>query len=216
MKKLLVAALFVAGVGVGLNAENLSDEQVKLLRVNCMKNGDKNSCQRLIDSKILPSVKQCNKKTCNNTGFIYEMIRDYQQAFEFYKKACDLSDNLGCAGLADFYYQGLGVTQNFFEALKFNKKACDLNSETACYNLGVAYYEGKGTMQDIANAKKYFEKACNTNHAMACNNLGFLYDNGQGVRQNRTTAKEYYGKACDLGSQVGCDNYRILNKMGVK
>ena len=195
--------------------KNLSNKQVNQLFIDCVNNKNKNSCQRLTDSK-LPSVEQCDKETCSDIGRVYDIAQNYQQALKYYKKACELNDGFGCGGLATLYLQGQGVEQDFAEAFKFNKKACDLNSMGACYNIGVHYTEGQGVMQDFVNAKKYHEKACNKNFAWACNNLGALYIDGRGVKQNKSTAKKYYGKACDLGNQKGCDNYRKLNEQGVK
>ena len=215
MKKILVATLFVAGVGVGLNAENLSDERFYQLIKDCW-NENMNSCQRLIDSNSLESVEQCNKETCGVVGYVYGKAENYQQAIKYYKKACELNDEIGCSQLAISYDRGQGVKQNFAEAFKFYKKACDLNKTLACFAVGIMYDEGKGVKQDFVNARKYYEKACEANYARACSNLTALYFTGQGVKQNLSIAKKYAGKACDLGEQMGCDKYRILNEQGVK
>ena len=216
MKKLLVAALFVAGVGVGLSAENLSQEQFVQFFGDCLDNQNIISCQRLANSGALASVEQCVKESCSNIGLVYSITQNYQQSFKYYKKACELNDEIGCFNLAASYAQGQGVKQNFAEAFKFAKKACDLNYMGACYNVGVYYVEGEVVKQDFVNARKYYEKACNANVAEACNNLGNLYYEGKGVKQNKSTAKKYFGKACDLGHQMGCDNYKILNEQGIQ
>ena len=217
MKKLLLCALFVFGVlnVTNLNAENLSDEQFDKFFNDCLTNKNKISCQKVIDDDLL-MVEQCDKSTCDNTGRIYEIAENYQQALKYFQKACELNDEIGCFNLASLYYKGQGVKQNFAETFKFNKKACDLNFMGACYNVGLSYEQGKGVRQDFASARKYYENACNANFAYACNNLGYLYGNGKGVKQNKSTAKKYYGKACDLGDQIGCDNYRMLNEQDVK
>ena len=218
MKKLLLVAILGFGVFdvADLNAENLSDEQLNQMFVDCVKNENKNACKRLVNSDSLASVEQCNEKICYNIGVVYERIENYQQAFKHYKKACELNNKFSCHNLSNLYDQGLGVKQDFAKTFKLAKKACDLNLMVACYNVGVLYVKGKSVRQDFVNAKKYFEKACNANEAMACNNLGVLYANGQGVKQNKSTAKKYYGKACDLGFQLGCNNYIILNEQGVR
>ena len=197
-------------------AENLSDEQLNQMFVDCVKNENKNACQRLIDSDSLLSVEQCNEKKCNNIGVVYRRTENYQQALKYYKKACELNNEFGCANLANLYYQGQGVKQDFAKAFKLYKKACDLNYMVACHNAGFMYNEGQGVGQDFVNAKKYYEKACDANDAMACNNLGVLYVEGRGVKQNKSTAKKYYGKACDLGFQIGCYNYIVLDEQGVR
>ena len=215
MKKLLVVALFVFGVASLNAAENLSEEQFKQLYIDCRKNENKNSCQRLVNSGVLASVEQCDKE-CSIVGLVYDIAQNYQQAFKYYKKACELNDKFGCFNLGVMYAEGQGVKQDFAEAFKFAKKACDLNDMGACYNLGLWYGEGQGVRQDFVNARKYYEKACNANFAWACNNLGVLYADGRGVKQNLSTAKKYFGRACDLGYQMGCDKYKILNEVGIQ
>ena len=215
MKKLLVVALFVFGVASLNAAENLSEEQFKQLYIDCRKNENKNSCQRLVNSGVLASVEQCDKE-CSIVGLVYDIAQNYQQAFKYYKKACELNDKFGCFNLGVMYAEGQGVKQDFAKAFKFAKKACDLNDMGACYNLGLWYGEGQGVRQDFVNARKYYEKACNANFAWACNNLGVLYADGRGVKQNLSTAKKYFGRACDLGYQMGCDKYKILNEVGIQ
>ena len=222
MKKLVLAAILGLGVfgmlGVAsLNAaENLSKEQFVQFVVDCLDNENVRSCQRLANSGDLTSAEQCNKEACNNIGLVYYAAENYQQAFKYYKKACELNDKFGCFNLGVMYAEGQGVRQDFASARKYYEKACNANNTAACDKLGLLYYDGKGVRQDFASAKKYWEKACNKNDALACGMLGVLYYEGQGVKQNLSTAKQYYGKACDLGSQNGCDNYKILNEQGVK
>ena len=216
MKKLVMVFALVVGISVGLNAENLSQEQFVQFFGDCLDNQNISSCQRLTNSGVLASVEQCDKESCSNIGLVYSITQNYQQSFKYYKKACELNDEIGCFNLAASYAQGQGVKQNFAEAFKFAKKACDLNYMGACYNVGVYYIEGEVVKQDFVNARKYYEKACNANVAEACNNLGNLYYEGKGVKQNKSTAKKYFGKACDLGHQMGCDNYKILNEQGIQ
>ena len=216
MKKLVMVFALVAGVGVGVSAENLSQEQFVQFFGDCLDNQNISSCQRLANSGVLASVEQCNKETCNDIGVIYKLAAHYQQAVKYYERACELNDEWGCGNLANSYNYGEGVKQNYNTAFKIQKKACDLNHTTACANVGIAYKQGLGVKQDFASAKKYYEKACNANHAGACNNLGVLYANGQGVRQDYSTAKKYFGKSCDLGHQMGCDNYKEFNQRGIQ
>ena len=183
MKKLLLAAILGLGVFcvINLNAENsaknqatkpantqnLSDEQFEKLFFDCLDNENKNSCQRLTDS-VLPSVEQCDEKTCNDIGRVYDIAQNYQQALKYYKKACELNDEWGCGNLANLYYAGWGVEQNFAEGFKFAKKACDLNNAQLCYNVGVSFDNGQGVKKNKSTAKKYFKKACDLGYKRAC------------------------------------------------
>ena len=132
MKKLLVATLFVAGVGVGLNAENLSREQVNQLIDDCLDNENVRSCQRLANSGDLISVEQCDKETCSMVGFVYKKAQNYQQALKYFKKACDANNAEACGLLGAMYGTGEGVKQNFSTAKKYFGKACDLGNQVGC------------------------------------------------------------------------------------
>ena len=129
MKKLVLATILGLGVFgiINLNAENsaknqavqpakaqnLSDEQFDKFFNDCLTNKNKISCQKIIDDDLL-IVEQCDKSTCGNAGRIYEIAENYQQTLKYYKKACELDDEYGCSLLANLYYTGQGVKQDFF------------------------------------------------------------------------------------------------------
>ncbi|MGX2983286.1 tetratricopeptide repeat protein [Helicobacter sp. 23-1045] len=123
---------------------------------------------------------------------------------------------IACSAVANLYYEGLGVRQDYSKALQYRKKACGLGSAGACSGAGFLYYVGEGTKKDYKLAKKYFEKACKMQYGGGCNLLAAMYMSGEGVPANFSKAKELFGKACDFGEQAGCDAYKNLNKLGVK
>lgn len=179
MKKILLCVVFVAVSVASLNAEKLSSEQTNQLFNDCVTNKNKNSCQKLIDNG-LSSVEQCNEN-CNEIGGIYRFAENYQQAFKYFHKACNVSGNMrGCVNLGIAYNDGEGVKQNFFEALKFYKRACDLNNSMACNNLGILYSNGQGVKQNHSTAKQYYGKACDLGEQVGCDNYKIL--NEQGVK----------------------------------
>ena len=164
------------------NFEDLSDEQFKQfsqLFNDCLDNENALSCQRLIDSGFLPSAEECNDRFCDNIGAIYEGIKDYQQAFKYYKKTCDLNPN-ACHNVGVSYVEGKGVKQDFVNARRYFEKACNEYFAWACNNLGVLYANGQGVKQDKSTAKKYLGRACDLGLKIACDNYKKL--NKQGVK----------------------------------
>lgn len=215
MKKVFMMALLA--LSFNANAVNVSAEEFVKLLQSCLDERNQTACQTLIDNSLLSSVKECDRHTCNNIGWIYDYVKQPKQAVLYYQKSCEkFSNPNACSNLGNSYYMGSGVKQDVLKASRYLKTACDANHPAACRNLGALYYEGKGVGRSFANARKYHEKACGLNKAASCFYTGVLYYNGQGVRQNKTIAKEYAGKACDLGNQDGCDFYRELNEQGVR
>lgn len=187
--------------------------------------------------------KQCDAKNygaCGVVGWLQYEQKQYGEAKKYYEMVCDkanskdsyqverIDGSLGpkvpaievikatCAELGRFYYNGLGVRQDYSKALQYRKKACDLDNAGACSGAGFLYYVGEGTKKDYKLAKKYFEKACKMQYGGGCNLLAAMYMSGEGVPANFSKAKELFGKACDFGEQAGCDAYKNLNKLGVE
>ena len=51
--------------------------------------------------------------------------KEYDKAFESFKKACDGGDMGGCRNLAIMYEKGKGVEEDFSKAAQLYIKACD-------------------------------------------------------------------------------------------
>lgn len=176
MKRLVIVLVLV--VSVGLNAKNLSKGEFDKLANDCFDN-NKISCQRLIDSGQLVSVKQCDKDNCTDLGMAYYITENYQQANLYYKKGCDtFNERVSCFNLGNNYHQGLGIRQDFAKARHYYEKGCNLNFGPACNSLGQLYYEGKGVRQNDSTAKKYCGKACDLGDQMGCDNYKMLNETG--------------------------------------
>ena len=87
--------------------------------------------------------------------------------------------------LAECYYKGRGVKQDYKEAMKWYHKAADQGDADALYELGLFYYEGRGVKQDYKEAVKWFKKAGNSG---AKYYLGLCYYNGHGVSVDKEEA----------------------------
>jgi hypothetical protein len=116
--------------------------------------------------------------------------------------------------LANDYYFGEGVKQDYATAIKYYEKAAELGNSTAMYNLGIIYANGQGVKQDYATTIKYYEKAAELGNVTAMYNLGIIYDNGQGVKQDYATAIKYYEKAAELGNATAMNNLGNIYKYG--
>ena len=212
--------------------------------------GNKNSCNvkfnnNRSDSKI-SYEEQCSQgkgKYCSLLGRYYEKgengyTKNYSEAIEFYRKACNLNNGDGCNDLGFLYARGKGVDKNDIIALYLIEKSCNLNFAIGCFNLGSIYYDGKGVSQDYQKGKSFFNKACNLGYKDACNfnlnkknsspkvsyeescrrgnssdcfTVGTFYEKGSnGYARNYLQAKTYYDKACTLRNSEGCHALGML------
>ena len=65
--------------------------------------------------------------------------KEYDKAFESFKKACDSDIADGCRMLGALYANGNGVEKDFGKAAELLKKACDGGEMHGCRNLDNIY-----------------------------------------------------------------------------
>src|SRR6266436_1962843 len=70
-----------------------------------------------------------NAKACNVVGAMYAagtlvVKMDQTQAFTFFLKACNGGYAIGCANLANQYYNGLGVAMDRSRAVQLYQRSC--------------------------------------------------------------------------------------------
>lgn|GEM_PF-942316 len=98
--------------------------------------------------------------------------QDKQQGIKWLTKAAD-SDYLEAQlKLAELYYNGEDIGQNFSAAAKWYEKAALTGDSDAQYTIGNMYKEGLGVQRDNSKAIKWLRKAANQGHHMAKKSLG--------------------------------------------
>ena len=65
--------------------------------------------------------------------------KEYDKAFESFKKACDSGNMRGCFNLGIMYEEGNGVEKDFSKAAELFKKACDGGEMNGCRSLDIIY-----------------------------------------------------------------------------
>ncbi len=121
--------------------------------------------------QIQQYIKECEsgkKTSCIKVSIYSFEVKNYKQAFDFSKKACDLNSGHGCSMLGYHYLNGLGTKKDDKKAYEIFKKACQLNDSTGCNNLAAMYFEGKVVKKDRNKAEKLYEKACKMRNTHAC------------------------------------------------
>ena len=136
-------------------------------------------------------------------GHLFEwglgVIKDYEQAATWYRKAAEHGDASGGNQLGTLYCKGLGVVQDCEQAAAWFRKAAEQGDARAASHLGLLYYKGLGVVQDYEQAVHWYRKAAEQGNACAKHNLGVAYDKGQGVPQDYAEAALWYRKAAEQG-----------------
>ena len=93
--------------------------------------------------------------------------------------------------LAEMYYKGEGVTQDYTKAFEWYSKAAAQGNSDAQVNLGDMYYTGDGVAKDYTKAFEWFTKAAEQNNADAQFRIALMYSRGEGVPQDYVYALKW-------------------------
>ena len=115
-----------------------------------------------------------NGDACLNLGKEYGVKKDYQKAYVYYKKGCDLDNGVSCASVGDLYKKGYAVKKDYQKASEYYKKGCDLDDGFSCAAVGSLYKEGKGVKQDYQKASEYYKKGCDLGDEVSCSLFDLL------------------------------------------
>ena len=72
-------------------------------------------------------------------GIAFYDNKEYDKAFESFKKACDDGNMRACHNLGVMYEKGNGVEKNEQKAVELYKKACDGGEMLGCRGLDIIY-----------------------------------------------------------------------------
>lgn len=123
-------------------------------------------------------------------------------------------DKAATRQLADRYYTGRGVEQDYREAARWYEKLARLGDARAQTSLGLMYARGYGVKQDLQKAHRYWSFAAAQNDPGAQFNLGLTYSRGEGVRQDYKRAAEWYRMAASRGHVQAQHNLGMLYHLG--
>lgn len=101
--------------------------------------------------------------------------------------------------LAEMYYLGKNVEQNYEEAFKWYKKSAEQGYAKAQCKLSDMYYDGQGINPDIKEAFKWCKKSAEQGYAEGQMLLGAAYFMGSGVKQDYEEAFKWYTKSVEQG-----------------
>ncbi|EXX63134.1 uncharacterized protein OCT59_023770 [Rhizophagus irregularis] len=141
---------------------------------------------------------------------------DKNKAFELYKDAANLGNNIAKYNLGICYVYGSGVDKDYNKAIELFEKLTEEEYPRGINYLGYCYQKGIGVNVDERKAYELYQKAANLGYVFGIYNLGCCYQNGIGTNIDRPKAFELYQKAAKLGSASGVINlvYSYINGIG--
>jgi len=119
--------------------------------------------------------------------------------------------------MANMYYRGDGVTQDYAKALYLYKKAASSGHMASVITVGYMYEYGQGTPVNYAEARTWYERAADKGYAGAQKAMGDLYRFGRGGVRDDAMAAQWYKKAADQNfAEAQCQlGYLMLRGRGV-
>ena len=97
--------------------------------------------------------------------------------------------------LAQHYFKGSGIKQDYAKALDWYAKAAEQGHAGAMFKVGQCFYKGLGTDEDRAEALKWYEKAGDSGHSQAAFTAGNMYYTGDGTEKDIYKAKAWLEKS---------------------
>ena len=101
--------------------------------------------------------------------------------------------------LANAYYQGDGVAQDYRQALRCYLKAADEADPSVHGLIGWMYEKGMGVEKDLSKALMWYQKAADRGDASAQYHIGWMYQHGLGVAKDYSQALIWHLRAADQG-----------------
>ena len=120
---------------------------------------------------------------------------------ELRAKALD-GDVTAQLNVGNCYYNGWGISQDYYQAVTWWLRAADQGSVDAQLNVGNCYYSGVGVPQNYGQAVTWWLRAADQGSVDAQLNVGNCYYNGMGVSQDYGQAVKWWRMAAGQGNAV--------------
>ena len=118
------------------------------------------------------------------------------------KKQAESGDVNAQFTLANTYYFGEVVPQDFGQAAVWYRKAADQGNTNAQFSLGMMYVEGQGVEEDDSQAAIWLRKAADQGNPFAQCLLGDMYYSGEGIGQDKAQGIALLQKAAAQGNTI--------------
>ena len=135
---------------------------------------------------------------------------DYEKALYWTKDALMYTnDPTANYTLAEMYFHGCGVAQDYKEAAHFYDIAAGRGDRAAMYKLGEIYEFGYGVEVDKYFAYETYKRAATFGHVIAMSKVALDYEN----QYKFDKAVDWYTLAADFGNEFAKNRLKVLSKV---
>lgn len=128
--------------------------------------------------------------------------QNYKQAFEWFRRACEVGDQDSNLYLGWMYKDGLYVECNYETALEYFTKAADAGNPRAMTELGILYINGNGIEKDVPTAVQWFRKAAELGEEVAQRKAAFSYIECPEEERDLQKALYWFELSADQGDVI--------------
>ena len=161
-------------------------------------------------------------RALTNLGYCYYWgigtKKDVNAAVDCFKRVLEQKDcEVAAHNLAERYYAGEGVEQNYERAIELHRMAAKKEYPDSITRLGYMYIHGEGFPKNVKLGISYLRRAIKLGGARALCELGICYERGTGVPQNWEKAMELYEQSAANGYRFSRPEIsRLMRKMQKK
>ena len=137
------------------------------------------------------------------SGLITQKQASPEVAFKWYSIAAEQGNPDAFCCLANMFYDGDGVDQDYEKAFEWYRKAAEQGDVIGQFYLGTMYEDGNGVAQDYGKAFEWYQKCADQGDADGQRKLGYFFDESLGVERDYGKAFEWYEKSAKQGDSVG-------------
>jgi uncharacterized protein len=142
-------------------------------------------------------------------GLLHEngqhVLRDYSQAFYWFRKAADRGDPEAELQLGGCYHYGLGTKRDPSTAVVWYRRSANHTNYAAMKSLGYVLMEGLGVEKDLAAAEHWLTRAATEGgNRRAMFNLGAIYSQKLSDTNSMAKAFHWFQQSADLGDPLAC------------
>ena len=122
------------------------------------------------DAKLSQAISNCERgdlQACNSVGFAYDLAGQPALAVKYFRIVCDGGQPVGCANLAEFYYDGRGVPQNRDQAAELFKSSCGSKSVSGCPGVCIMLFDARNGSMPAA-CPKFVQAGCDSGNSWLC------------------------------------------------
>lgn len=129
--------------------------------------------------------------------------KNLPEAILWYERAAEQRSAAAALRLADLFYYGTEVTQDYARAFAWYRIAADLNERRALSRVGYMHERGLGVVADDAAAFQVYRQLADGGDKWAQNQVGVMLNRGQGVKLDLTEAAKWFQRSADQGDAAG-------------